>query len=182
MFILHYSLRLKSCTVFHIFRSALMNLMMSACDLSTTTKQWNDTKKNVEELYTEFWIEGDRRKELGFSFLPMMDRDFAEDLPTGQVSFYSIVIVKCFETLAKILPTCKAMEIGAKLNLERWREEADFVISAKDEKSRLKLEQKQRERELEEQGVTLMVDSGGLWMVDDSSPQQIESRMLIQMY
>ena len=156
--------------------------MMSACDLSTTTKQWNDTKTNVKQLHTEFWLEGDRRKELGYSFLPMMDRNLAEDLPNGQVSFYSIVIIKCFETLARIIPTCKTMEVGAKLNLERWREEADYVRSAKDEITRAKLEQKQRERELEEQGVALLVDSGGLWTVDDTTPQQRESRMLLELY
>ena len=156
--------------------------MMTACDLSTTTKQWSDTKKNVGDLYSEFWVEGDRRKEMGFSFLPMMDRDLAEDLPNGQVSFYSVVIVKCFETLAKIFPSCKSMEVGAKLNLERWREEADFVISAKDEKSRLKSEQRQRERELEAQGVALMVDSGGLWTVDNATLDRQESKLLLQMY
>ena len=165
-----------------LLRSAVMNLMMSACDLSTTTKQWNDTKQNVQDLYSEFWTEGDRRKELGCTFLPMMDRDLAEDLPNGQVSFYSIVIIKCFETLTKVLPSCKTMEVGAKLNLERWREEADFVVSVKDERTRKKLAQVRRERELEEQGVGLLVDSGGVWMVDESTPQQRESRMLLQMY
>ena len=126
-------------------------------------------------------MEGDRRKDLGFSFLPMMDRDMADDMAHGQVSFYSIVIIKCFETLSKVLPACKTMEVGAKLNLERWREEAAFVVSAQHEKERILMEQKQRERELEEQGGALLVDSGGFWVVDDSTAEEKESRMLLQM-
>ena len=154
---------------------------MSACDISTATKQWQDTRNNVIDLYSEFWAEGDQRKALKLAIVPMMDRTLQDDLPNGQVSFYSIVVLRCFETVSKIFPNCKAMEIGAKLNLKRWREEASAKASFTNEQARKRIEQKQKETELD--GKPLLTDQRGIWMVEESrSASEKNSRAMLSLY
>lgn len=140
---------------------------MTACDISSTAKGWEATKSNVLELYDEFWSEGDQRKKLGLSCLPMMDRDLQEDLPEGQVGFYSNVAVKCFETLARVLPTCDSLAQGARENLERWRQQTEEQKAVKEERLRKIMEEKKREEQLEREGLGLTL-RGGMWMVEDS--------------
>uniref|UniRef100_H2Y6F3 Phosphodiesterase n=1 Tax=Ciona savignyi TaxID=51511 RepID=H2Y6F3_CIOSA len=104
-------------------RTSAIGLMMTACDLSSSAKDWEVTRNNLLDLHFEFWDEGDQRKRLGIEpLLPMMDRDLEEDLAEGQVGFYSNVSIKCFESLARVLPSCEALAANGKENLERWRQ------------------------------------------------------------
>uniref|UniRef100_F7BQ75 Phosphodiesterase n=1 Tax=Ciona intestinalis TaxID=7719 RepID=F7BQ75_CIOIN len=151
-------------------RTSAIGLMMTACDLSSSAKDWSVTRQNLLDLHYEFWEEGDQRKKLGIKpLLPMMDRALEEDLAEGQVGFYSNVSIKCFESLARVLPSCEPLAIRGKENLGHWRKEAEIVKEKKEEKRKIAEKEKQREERLKQEGLGLTL-RGGMWVVEESRP------------
>ncbi|XP_023584019.1 cAMP and cAMP-inhibited cGMP 3',5'-cyclic phosphodiesterase 10A, partial [Trichechus manatus latirostris] len=85
-------------------RDRVIGLMMTACDLCSVTKLWPVTKLTANDIYAEFWAEGDEMKKLGIQPIPMMDRDKRDEVPQGQLGFYNAVAIPCYTTLQQILP------------------------------------------------------------------------------
>uniref|UniRef100_A0A2K6EFN9 Phosphodiesterase n=1 Tax=Propithecus coquereli TaxID=379532 RepID=A0A2K6EFN9_PROCO len=85
-------------------RDRVIGLMMTACDLCSVTKLWPVTKLTANDIYAEFWAEGDEMKKLGIQPIPMMDRDKKDEVPQGQLGFYNAVAIPCYTTLTQILP------------------------------------------------------------------------------
>jgi len=67
-------------------RDRVIGLMMTACDLCSVTKLWPVTKLTANDIYAEFWAEGDEMKKLGIQPIPMMDRDKKDEVPQGQAA------------------------------------------------------------------------------------------------
>uniref|UniRef100_A0A3P8R9X3 Phosphodiesterase n=1 Tax=Astatotilapia calliptera TaxID=8154 RepID=A0A3P8R9X3_ASTCA len=88
----------------HSHRDRVIGLMMTACDLCSVTKQWQITRLTANDIYAEFWAEGDEMKKIGIQPIPMMDRDKKDEVPQGQVGFYNGVAVPCYTTLAELFP------------------------------------------------------------------------------
>uniref|UniRef100_A0A7N6AWY5 Phosphodiesterase n=1 Tax=Anabas testudineus TaxID=64144 RepID=A0A7N6AWY5_ANATE len=88
----------------HAHRDRVIGLMMTACDLCSVTKQWQITRLTANDIYAEFWAEGDEMKKIGLQPIPMMDRDKKDEVPQGQVGFYNAVAIPCYTTLAELLP------------------------------------------------------------------------------
>ncbi|XP_016865683.1 cAMP and cAMP-inhibited cGMP 3',5'-cyclic phosphodiesterase 10A isoform X2 [Homo sapiens] len=68
-------------------RDRVIGLMMTACDLCSVTKLWPVTKLTANDIYAEFWAEGDEMKKLGIQPIPMMDRDKKDEVPQGQAAW-----------------------------------------------------------------------------------------------
>uniref|UniRef100_A0A669CJH6 Phosphodiesterase n=1 Tax=Oreochromis niloticus TaxID=8128 RepID=A0A669CJH6_ORENI len=88
----------------HSHRDRVIGLMMTACDLCSVTKQWQITRLTANDIYAEFWAEGDEMKKIGIQPIPMMDRDKKDEVPQGQVGFYNAVAVPCYTTLSELFP------------------------------------------------------------------------------
>uniref|UniRef100_A0A8C2XGU0 Phosphodiesterase n=1 Tax=Cyclopterus lumpus TaxID=8103 RepID=A0A8C2XGU0_CYCLU len=88
----------------HSHRDRVIGLMMTACDLCSVTKQWQNTRITANDIYAEFWSEGDEMKKIGLQPIPMMDRDKKDEVPQGQVGFYNAVAIPCYTTLAELFP------------------------------------------------------------------------------
>ncbi|XP_074846363.1 cAMP and cAMP-inhibited cGMP 3',5'-cyclic phosphodiesterase 10A isoform X2 [Carettochelys insculpta] len=85
-------------------RDRVIGLMMTACDLCSVTKLWPVTRVTTNDIYAEFWAEGDEMKKIGIQPIPMMDRDKKDEVPQGQIGFYNAVAIPCYTTLAQIFP------------------------------------------------------------------------------
>ncbi|XP_044148012.1 cAMP and cAMP-inhibited cGMP 3',5'-cyclic phosphodiesterase 10A isoform X1 [Bufo gargarizans] len=103
-----------------VHRDRLIGLMMTACDLCSVTKLWPVTRMIADDIYAEFWAEGDEMKRLGISPIPMMDRDRKDDIPQGQIGFYNAVAVPCYTTLSQIFPTTRPLLNACRDNLNQW--------------------------------------------------------------
>ncbi|XP_053151773.1 cAMP and cAMP-inhibited cGMP 3',5'-cyclic phosphodiesterase 10A isoform X3 [Hemicordylus capensis] len=111
-----HSLNLKN----QAHRDRVIGLMMTACDLCSVTKLWHVTKLTATDIYAEFWAEGDDMKKLGIQPIPMMDRDKKDEVPQGQIGFYSAVAMPCYTTLAQILPPTGPLLRACRENLKQW--------------------------------------------------------------
>ncbi|PWA25693.1 hypothetical protein CCH79_00001509 [Gambusia affinis] len=85
-------------------RDRVIGLMMTACDLCSVTKRWQVTRLTANDIYAEFWAEGDEMKKIGIQPIPMMDRDKKDEVPQGQVGFYNSVAIPCYMTLSELFP------------------------------------------------------------------------------
>uniref|UniRef100_A0A8C4Q4Y3 Phosphodiesterase n=2 Tax=Eptatretus burgeri TaxID=7764 RepID=A0A8C4Q4Y3_EPTBU len=101
-------------------RERVFGLMMTACDLCSVTKLWPVTRKIANDIYAEFWVEGDEIKQKGQQPIPMMDRDKEDEMPQGQIGFYNGVAIPCFTTLAAILSVTSPLLQGIRDNLAQW--------------------------------------------------------------
>ncbi|XP_037673735.1 cAMP and cAMP-inhibited cGMP 3',5'-cyclic phosphodiesterase 10A isoform X1 [Choloepus didactylus] len=101
-------------------RDRVIGLMMTACDLCSVTKLWPVTKLTANDIYAEFWAEGDEMKKLGIQPIPMMDRDKKDDVPQGQVGFYNAVAIPCYTTLTQIFPPTEPLLKACRNNLSQW--------------------------------------------------------------
>ncbi|KAM9665322.1 cAMP and cAMP-inhibited cGMP 3',5'-cyclic phosphodiesterase 10A isoform 4-T5 [Trichechus inunguis] len=101
-------------------RDRVIGLMMTACDLCSVTKLWPVTKLTANDIYAEFWAEGDEMKKLGIQPIPMMDRDKRDEVPQGQLGFYNAVAIPCYTTLQQILPPTEPLLKACRDNLSQW--------------------------------------------------------------
>ncbi|XP_062043006.1 cAMP and cAMP-inhibited cGMP 3',5'-cyclic phosphodiesterase 10A isoform X1 [Lepus europaeus] len=101
-------------------RDRVIGLMMTACDLCSVTKLWPVTKLTANDIYAEFWAEGDEMKKLGIQPIPMMDRDKRDEVPQGQLGFYNAVAIPCYTTLTQILPPTEPLLKACRDNLSQW--------------------------------------------------------------
>uniref|UniRef100_A0A8C5MJ04 Phosphodiesterase n=1 Tax=Leptobrachium leishanense TaxID=445787 RepID=A0A8C5MJ04_9ANUR len=101
-------------------RDRLFGLMMTACDLCSVTKLWPVTRQIADDIYAEFWVEGDEMKRIGISPIPMMDRDKKDEIPQGQIGFYNAVAVPCYTTLSQIIPSTQPLLQACRENLLQW--------------------------------------------------------------
>ncbi|XP_013124483.1 cAMP and cAMP-inhibited cGMP 3',5'-cyclic phosphodiesterase 10A isoform X3 [Oreochromis niloticus] len=104
----------------HSHRDRVIGLMMTACDLCSVTKQWQITRLTANDIYAEFWAEGDEMKKIGIQPIPMMDRDKKDEVPQGQVGFYNAVAVPCYTTLSELFPPSGPLLKACKENLGQW--------------------------------------------------------------
>ncbi|XP_074892209.1 cAMP and cAMP-inhibited cGMP 3',5'-cyclic phosphodiesterase 10A isoform X1 [Buteo buteo] len=101
-------------------RDRVIGLMMTACDLCSVTKLWPVTRLTANDIYAEFWAEGDEMKKTGIQPMPMMDRDKKDEVPQGQIGFYNGVAIPCYTTLAQIFPPTGPLLRACRDNLNQW--------------------------------------------------------------
>ncbi|XP_074044108.1 cAMP and cAMP-inhibited cGMP 3',5'-cyclic phosphodiesterase 10A isoform X2 [Macrotis lagotis] len=101
-------------------RDRVIGLMMTACDLCSVTKLWPVTRLTANDIYAEFWAEGDEMKKFGIQPIPMMDRDKKDEVPQGQIGFYNAVAIPCYTTLMQIFPPTGPLLRACRDNLGQW--------------------------------------------------------------
>ncbi|XP_029570622.1 cAMP and cAMP-inhibited cGMP 3',5'-cyclic phosphodiesterase 10A [Salmo trutta] len=115
----------------HQHRDRVIGLMMTACDLCSVTKLWPITRLTANDIYAEFWAEGDEMKKIGIQPIPMMDRDKKEEVPQGQVGFYNAVALPCYTTLSELFPPSSPLLEACKENLGQWEK----IVNGEEEDS-----------------------------------------------
>ncbi|XP_068597463.1 cAMP and cAMP-inhibited cGMP 3',5'-cyclic phosphodiesterase 10A [Brachionichthys hirsutus] len=120
-------------------RDRVIGLMMTACDLCSVTKKWQITRLTANDIYAEFWAEGDEMKKIGLQPIPMMDRDKKGEVPQGQVGFYNAVALPCYTTLAQLFPPSNPLLNACKENLGQWerisRGEVEDIVPSRPSES-----------------------------------------------
>ncbi|XP_078261890.1 cAMP and cAMP-inhibited cGMP 3',5'-cyclic phosphodiesterase 10A isoform X3 [Rhinoraja longicauda] len=113
----------------------VIGLMMTACDLCSVTKLWPVTRTTTNDIYSEFWGEGDEMKKIGIQPIPMMDREKMDEIPEGQVGFYNAVALPCYRTLAEIFPASTQLLKACRENLSQWEKIVQSSIAQETSRS-----------------------------------------------
>ncbi|XP_043476114.1 cGMP-dependent 3',5'-cyclic phosphodiesterase-like isoform X3 [Leptopilina heterotoma] len=101
-------------------RKQLHAMFMTCCDLSDQTKTWKVSKKTAEQIYDEFFSQGDLEKSMGTAPIEMMDRERAS-IPDLQVQFITNLVLPLFTNLATLFPLTQQLVNVIKDNREVWK-------------------------------------------------------------
>ncbi|KAJ8962987.1 hypothetical protein NQ317_003801 [Molorchus minor] len=105
-------------------RYYLCGLLMTCADLSDQTKDWTETKRVAQLIYSEFFNQGDLEKQMGKEPANMMDREKAS-IPDHQVEFLTECCLCIFRILAVIFPSAKILVGAIKRNIICWKSSKD---------------------------------------------------------
>uniref|UniRef100_A0A914L3V3 Phosphodiesterase n=1 Tax=Meloidogyne incognita TaxID=6306 RepID=A0A914L3V3_MELIC len=100
-------------------RYLFMCLLMTASDLSDQTKDFHHSKAIAENIYKEFFSQGDLEKQMGNRPIAMMDRDRA-CVPKIQIEFMDTVALPVFKFLADLLPELRTTHEAILTNRLCW--------------------------------------------------------------
>ncbi|XP_014300468.1 cGMP-dependent 3',5'-cyclic phosphodiesterase [Microplitis demolitor] len=103
-----------------VHQKLLHAMFMTCCDLSDQTKDWRTSKKTAEQIYDEFFSQGDLEKSMGTAPIEMMDRERAS-IPDLQVQFITNLVLPLFENLSTLFTTADCLVEAIKRNREIWR-------------------------------------------------------------
>ncbi|KAL5012349.1 hypothetical protein ScPMuIL_010900 [Solemya velum] len=109
------------------YRKLLLCLLMTSCDLSDQTKDWNNIKNIAGLIYQEFFSQGDVEKELGVEPIEMMDRERAQ-IPDLQISFLDHIATPLFSVLAEIFPEAKQVSDTVEDNRKHWLKVKELLL------------------------------------------------------
>ncbi|EPB72032.1 3'5'-cyclic nucleotide phosphodiesterase [Ancylostoma ceylanicum] len=96
-----------------------MCLLMTSSDLSDQSKDFRNSKAIAENIYREFFSQGDLEKQMGASPMEMMDRDRAA-VPKIQLDFMDTVALPVFEMVAELVPEGRSTFEAITLNRQCW--------------------------------------------------------------
>ncbi|RWS06902.1 cGMP-specific 3', partial [Dinothrombium tinctorium] len=102
-------------------RELLRGMMMTACDVSATTKPWRVQKKIAELVASEFFHQGDLEKQLKKEPLAMMDRERRHELPLMQVEFIDVICLPVYKIFAECWHSLKQLYDGCISNRQHWQ-------------------------------------------------------------
>ncbi|XP_034195525.1 cGMP-dependent 3',5'-cyclic phosphodiesterase isoform X3 [Osmia lignaria lignaria] len=97
------------------------SMLMTCCDLSDQTKHWKVSKKTAEQIYDEFFSQGDLEKSMGSSPIEMMDRERAS-IPDLQVQFITNIVLPLFINLSTLFPVIQPLVHVLNENRVLWEE------------------------------------------------------------
>ncbi|XP_046549906.1 LOW QUALITY PROTEIN: cGMP-dependent 3',5'-cyclic phosphodiesterase-like [Haliotis rubra] len=100
-------------------RNMLLCLLMTSCDLSDQTKDWNNTKHIAAQVYQEFFSQGDLEKAVGKDPIEMMDREKA-CIPDLQINFLDGIALPVYRILEKLFSECKEVHEAVEKNKLKW--------------------------------------------------------------
>jgi cGMP-dependent 3',5'-cyclic phosphodiesterase len=100
----------------HLLRS----LLMTSCDLSACLKDWDDSVAVSKLIYSEFFSQGDKEKEIGMTPSVMMDRDKAIH-SEQQLNFLDKIAIPVYKLLSQLLPETTSAYENLLTNYENWK-------------------------------------------------------------
>ena len=101
-------------------QQSLLDFFIHAADLAHNTKLFKISLQWVELLSNEFWIQGDKEKELNLPVSFLCER-IGCNVPSSQVGFIKGFILPTFEVLIMMFPTLSYTVENAKINIGEWQ-------------------------------------------------------------
>eukprot|EP00753_Platysulcus_tardus_P022015 PLAT9195.2.p1 GENE.PLAT9195.2~~PLAT9195.2.p1 ORF type:complete len:780 (-),score=322.07 PLAT9195.2:526-2865(-) len=80
----------------------ILQMAMKTADVAHPTKKWRVHAKWTKAIAAEFYLQGDRERELELEISSMMDRN-KEDVPKSQLGFIDFVVSPAFELWSQYL-------------------------------------------------------------------------------
>ena len=102
----------------------MLDYFIHSADLGHNTKKFNISLKWVELLSNEFWLQGDKEKNLNLNISFLCDRDNT-DVPKGQVGFIGGFIIPTFQYLVVMFPSLNFTIENSKNNINEWQKLVD---------------------------------------------------------
>lgn len=100
-------------------KTFVMSMWVHVADLTNPAKEWDESYKWALLVYEEFFVQGDKEKELGLPVGDLNDRQNI-NLAKSQLGFMDFIIKPTLETFELLLPKISKNIKQLKENRERW--------------------------------------------------------------
>ena len=105
-------------------RGLCMEMMMHACDISNPTRPWELCELWGEKVMQEFFIQGDKERELGLPISYLCDRNTVV-IPKSQVGFMDLFVEPTFTAILLVLPKVDLNLKILRQNKKKWNEKKE---------------------------------------------------------
>ena len=105
-------------------QQSLLDFFIHAADLAHNTKLFKISLQWVELLSNEFWLQGDKEKEMKLPVSFLCDR-VGCNIPNSQVGFIKGFILPTFQVLITMFPSLSYTVENAKNNICEWQKLVD---------------------------------------------------------
>ena len=105
-------------------QQCFLDFFIHAADLGHNSKLFKISIKWVELLSEEFWLQGDKEKELGISVSFLCDRQDV-NIPKGQINFLKGFILPTFDIMSQMFPGLDFTIKNIMNNINEWQKLAD---------------------------------------------------------
>ena len=105
-------------------QQSLLDFFIHAADLAHNTKLFKLSLQWVELLSNEFWLQGDKEKEMKLPVSFLCDR-VGCNVPNSQVGFIKGFILPTFQVLITMFPSLNYTVENAKTNISEWQKLVD---------------------------------------------------------
>jgi len=100
-------------------KTKVMNIFLHVADISNPTRPWTICREWAFKCLDEFFLQGDREKQLAIPVQPLNDRTTVNKA-TSQISFIEYMIVPLEAAKVKLFPSLHEPTTFLKCNLEEW--------------------------------------------------------------
>jgi len=100
-------------------KTKVMNIFLHVADISNPTRPWTICREWAFKCLDEFFLQGDRERQLGIPLQPLNDRDTVNKA-TSQIGFIEFMIVPLEAAKVKLFPSLHEPTTFLKCNLEEW--------------------------------------------------------------
>ena len=101
-------------------QQSLLDFFIHSADLAHNTKLFKISIQWVELLSNEFWLQGDKEKNMNLPVSFLCDR-IGCNIPNSQIGFIKGFILPTFEVLITMFPTLNYTVDNAKINIGEWQ-------------------------------------------------------------
>ena len=105
-------------------RGLCMDMMMHTCDVSNPSRPWPLAYQWADRVMNEFYLQGDRERELGLPISHLCDR-YSVVISKSQVGFIDLFIEPTFSNLLIVLPKVQHNLDVLEGNRQKWLENKD---------------------------------------------------------
>ncbi len=92
-----------------------MNVIIHACDISNPTKPFEIYSKWADRVMSEFWLQGDKEKEMGFPVSFLCDR-VTNKIPNSQIGFIDGIVFPFTNLIVCLFPDLQFLIENVKKN------------------------------------------------------------------
>jgi dual 3',5'-cyclic-AMP and -GMP phosphodiesterase 11 len=97
-------------------------MLMSASDLSGSTKLWSCHSRLSKLVSNEFFQQGDLEKEkFNGEPMDMMNRAKEHQLPQMQIQFLQSICLPLYKSIAQCQNECNELVKNCEANIEEWK-------------------------------------------------------------
>ena len=115
---------------FPSIKQTILGLIIHAADISNPTKPYAVYEKWAVRVVDEFFLQGDKERELGLTVTPQFDRGTV-NLANAQIGFIKGVVLPYFSPLATAFPGLEVCLHNLKDNETRWSQRVSDFERAK---------------------------------------------------
>jgi len=113
----------------HSHRLVFGQFLLKCADVSNPVRAFPVSRYWAEMIQSEFFLQGDKERDLGIPISPFMDRDSPEALPRMQISFLDYVVEPLSSRLVAFLPDTNEVLTNLQNNRTTW---AKYLENASD--------------------------------------------------